>query len=165
MRAIRFDDFSFSAWITGENIHCIFIPSAVSRFPDVNKIRISFFCSLYFNSMWNCEKKKKFIHFFLTLGSEGRRCKHGFFSQLGTAQRLVVFRASVTFGFCVDLCLHLYRKQYMWKYSNVESVGGASILKWMYRQHKDSIFVIFDLWHFCMTEGQHHWYQLILISL
>ncbi len=48
-----------------------------------------------------------------------------FFSQLGTAQRLVVFRASLSFGFCLDLCLHLYRKQYISEYSDVESVGGA----------------------------------------
>ncbi len=47
--------------------------------------------------------KIMFIHSFLMQGSEGRQCKHCFFSQLGTAQSLVVFGASLSFGFCVDL--------------------------------------------------------------
>ncbi len=64
--------------------------------------------------------KIKFIHSFLTLGSEGRQCKHCFFPQLGTAQRLVVFRAALSFGFCVDLRVLLSHKHYM-----CESVGGA----------------------------------------
>ncbi len=44
----------------------------------------------------------KFIRSFLTLGSERMQCKERF-SQLCTAQHLVVFRASITFGFCIDL--------------------------------------------------------------